>query len=422
MTKKAQKPRREITRRQLSRWQREEKRRRIILALGIFVIIVVLGVVGGGWYINQYQPLHQTVVRVNDTNFDMNYYTRMLEYYGKGQSSDYLNALTDEVVKVIQRNELIRQGAEKLGISVSDELVDKELNSYDPPLSADYRELVRTEMIVNKLLDEYFGPQVPVSTEQRNILAMLLESESQANDVKIKLEGGEDFDKLAGELSLESLSRTENGTLGWRSKDVLAELLATSVPGDYAFSANVGVLSQPVYDAEVIKNVGYWIAKVLEREQNPQEAHIQVILLANEEEALKVKSRLDAGEDFATLAKELSLHESSKENGGDLGWLTPDSMGAALGEFTFNTEIELNTLSGPIRDELAWTKGGYWLLKVIDKDDNKQIEESDRDLLKSKALDEWVSSLWDNPENKVDSYLDDEKKALAIEKVIASSG
>ena len=419
MVKKIGKPKREVTRRQLARWQREEKRQRIIRALGIFTILAVLGVMIGGWYINLYRPLHQTIIRVNDTKFDMNYYVSMLKYYAIGQSSEYAYALTDEVAKVIQRNELIRQGAEKLGISVSDELVNNELKSRNPPVDSDYRDLVRTEMIVKKLLDEHFGPQVPATTEQRNILAMLLESESQAIEVRNRLEVGEDFSTLAGELSLESISSTENGTLGWQSKDVLSELLGTSVPGDYAFSAEVGVLSQPVHDAEVIKNVGYWIVKVLERELDPEEAQIQVILLANEEDALQVKSRLDAGEDFAGLARELSLHEASKENGGDSGWLTSDAMGTALGEFVFNTEIELNTLGGPISDEAAWTKGGYWLLKVIDSDDNREIEEGDRDLLKNKALNEWVSSLWDNPENKVESYLDDEKKELAVERVIA---
>ena len=135
---------------------------------------------------------------------------------------------------------------------------------------------------------------------------------------------------------------------------------------------------------------------------------------------LPTKSRLEAGEDFDTLAEELSQHEWSKEKGGDLDWVTKDMISSAFGEFVFNTELEINTLSEPIRDETAWTKGGYWLLKVIDEDDNKEIGEDDRNFLKAKALDEWVSSLWDNPENEVDSYLDDEKKIWAIEKVIGS--
>jgi len=140
--------------------------------------------------------------------------------------------------------------------------------------------------------------------------------------------------------------------------------------------------------------------------------------LASEGEALQVKIRLEAGEDFGAIAEELSQHETSKEDGGDLGLISKGMASSAFDEFVFNTEIELNTLSEPIRDEMAWTKRGYWLLKVIDEDDNREIEEDDRNFLKAKALDEWVSSLWDKPENEIDSYLDDEKKAWAIEKVI----
>ncbi len=48
-----------------------------------------------------------------------------------------------EAVKAIESDELVRQEAMKLGISVSDEEVDKELKSYNPPLSEDYRDVVR---------------------------------------------------------------------------------------------------------------------------------------------------------------------------------------------------------------------------------------------------------------------------------------
>jgi len=37
-------------------------------------------------------------------------------------------------------------------------------------------------------------------------------------------------------------------------------------------------------------------------------------------------------------------------------------------------------------------------------------------LLKSDALNQWVSALWDDPENEVISYLDDEKKRWAADK------
>jgi len=419
--KKVGKPQREVTRRQLSQWQRQKRRQRIILGSGIFIIFAVLGIVGAGvysqWYIPEYKPLHQTVIRVNDAEFDMNYYIKMLKYYGQGMPIQYMYNLADEVVTIIERNELIRQGALKLGISVSKDAVDEELKSYDLPLSEDYRDVVRMELLASKLRDEYFEQKVPLFAEHRHILAMFLESDSQATEVRASLEAGEDFTKLASQLSLESLSKIGEGDLGWRPKGALTALLNTSIPDEYAFSSEVGVLSQPIYDEAKTKSLGYWIIKVLERNEEPEQAHVQVILLGSEEEAQEVRARLENGEKFADLAQEFSQHDMSKENGGDLGWLTPNMMSSTVDEFVFNTELEL---SQPLRDEIVRTRGGYWLVKVMGIEDNKQIEEDDRELLKAKALNEWVSALWDDPDNKVDSYLDDEKKGWAIWRAIES--
>jgi len=421
LTKKIEKPKREVTKRQLSHWQQQKKRQRITLGIGIFIIIAVLGIVGIGWYIKLYQPLHQTVIRVNDTTFDMNYYIKMLKYYGEGQPSYNIYRLADEVVWIIEQDELARQGAMELGITVSEEEVEKELKSYDPPLSKDYRDVARVRTLKKKLLDEYFEQMVPMFAEQRHILAILLESETQATEVRARLESDEDFGELAGELSLESFSKTKSGDLGWQPKEILADLLTTSIPGDYAFDSDVGVLSQPIYDEMKIKSVGYWLVEVLERKQEPEQAHVRAILLGNEEQAQQVKNRLEAGEDFATLSKEFSQYGVAQENDGDLGWLSPGMGSPVFEELVFDTELELKTLRGPIRDETALTKGGYWLVKALDIDDNKEISDEDRDLLKIKALNEWGSSLWDDPKNEIDdSYLDAEKKEWAIKKAMES--
>jgi parvulin-like peptidyl-prolyl isomerase len=336
---------------------------------------------------------------------------------------------------------------------------------------------------------------------------MLLESESQAAEFKGRIEAGEDFRTLAGELSLESLSKDNNGDLGWQPEGVLTMSLGISMVDEYAFIAEVGVLSQPVCDEQINKDVGYWIAKVLEKEEqarvlgmllgseeeaqrvrdrleagedfgelakefsqdevsgwwspgqagpafddfvfNPEiklgtvsepifddtfatergywllikavkkreRAKVLGILLGSEEEAQGVIGRLEAGEDFGELARKLSQHDESRDAGGSLGWLTRESI-PALDEFVFNPETELGGISEPIRDDTATTKGGYWLIKVIDKDDNRQIENSDRDLLKAEALNKWIEALWNDPENKIENYLDDEKEAWAIEQAM----
>jgi len=412
--KKSEKPHREITKHQLSRWQRQEKRRHIIFGVGVFIIVAVLSIIGVGWYVNQYQPMQQTVLRVNDVEFRFGDFVNMLKSYGAGETATSMYEMTDEVINIIERNELVRQGAMELGISVSDGEVNQELKSFDPPLSKDFKDLVRTEMIIKKLLGEHFEQLVPVSAEQRHILAMLLESESQANEVRDRLEGGEDFADLAGELSLEQLSKTQSGDLGWRPQGALTTLLNTSIPDDYAFNSEVRVLSQPIYDETVRKGVGYWLIEVLDRDQEMETAFVKVILLGTEIEAQEVKARLDGGEDFAVLAEEFSLDYFSSGSGGEVGWVDRVNMTTATEEYVFNSELE--TVSEPIRDEAVRTAGGYWLLKVVEIDDNREISEENRDVLKVRALDEWVSALLDDPDNDIENYLDDEMKWLAVSK------
>ncbi|MDH5696386.1 MAG: peptidylprolyl isomerase [Dehalococcoidia bacterium] len=414
--KKVEKPKREVTKRQLSRWQQQKKRQRIILGSGIAVIVIVLGIVGAGvynkWYIAEYKPLHETVIEVNETKFDMDYYVKMLKYYGEGVSTQYMPLVADEVVSIIGRNELIKQEAMELGISVSNDEVNQSLKNYDPPLSKDYEDVVRTEILVNKLLDEYFELEVPRFAEQRHILAMFLESDSQVNEVSARLEAGEDFAELAGELSLDAICKAQKGDLGWRPEGILTMLLESSILDEHAFGCELGVLSQPIYDETKIKTVGYWLLEVLDRDEAAAEAHVRVILLASEREANDVRTRLDAGEGFATLAKEFSQHDGSRESGGEFVVSSSDTVSETLTEFALNSE--LGVLSQPIRDDAVYTKGGYWLLKVVAVDDNRQIEKENRDLLKGDALNKWVEELRDDPENKVVTYLDDEKKQWAI--------
>ncbi|GAI46650.1 unnamed protein product, partial [marine sediment metagenome] len=109
--------------------------------------------------------------------------------------------------------------------------------------------------------------------------------------------------------------------------------------------------------------VGYWLIEVLDRDEEAEQAQIKVMLLASEQEANEVRARLEAGEDFATLAEEFSQHDESRENGGDFEVLSLDMMSSVFNEFVFDPEVELETLSQPIRDEVADTEGGYWLIK-----------------------------------------------------------
>lgn len=99
-------------------------------------------------------------------------------------------------------------------------------------------------------------------------------------------------------------------------------------------------------------------------EEHPSQftiANVSHILVKTEEEAKKVRSRILAGEDFAKVAREVSIDPSAKENGGNLGNAplsnyVPEFADAAV-------KIPLGQLSDPVK-----TQYGYHVLKVLKRE------------------------------------------------------
>lgn len=414
--KKREKPQRILTPHQISRWEQQKKRQRLILMTGIFVIVSAFAIVIVGWYLGQYKPLRETVIKVNDTEFTMDYYVEMLKLEGFYHQTPDVSYVADSVLQNIPRNELIRQGALELGISVTDEEMKNLLKENDLPDKEVYRDLVRHQLLTERLLDVHFDPQVPLFAEQRRVMAMMLESSPQALDVRSKLVRGDDFSELAEEMSLEPFSRNKGGDFGWVPKTILLDMLPASIV-DVIFEHDVGDLSRPIYDEEADKFVGYWLVKVLERDEEEEEAHVLIMLLGSEGEALRIKSRLEAGAEWGSLAVENSQVKGVEENEGE--WLvSPGEMNPLVDEYVYNPDTEIGVISEPIRDETIITRGGYWLIEVLEEDTDRRIDTAYRNYLKEKALDEWVASVVDDEDNEIVNYLDAEKKSWAIEQAM----
>jgi peptidyl-prolyl cis-trans isomerase C len=115
-----------------------------------------------------------------------------------------------------------------------------------------------------------------------------------------------------------------------------------------------------VYD-EAIKQMG-----------NEQEVRARHILFrvadpndkkSSDEAEAKVKgviARLNKGEDFSTLAKDLTDDPGSKQDGGDLGYFTKEQMVPEFAEVAF--KLDKGQLSDPIKTQFGWH-----VLKVEDK-------------------------------------------------------
>ena len=424
--KNVEKPQRQITKRQASSIKRQKRRQNFIFYGGILIIAVVLVIVFVGLYMGEIRPYHQTVLKVYDREFNAQYLMDTAKYFGRLYPPEsYLTNLSGLVYSspnYILQSELIRRGAEELGITVSNDEVKEYLKEQEDliereiPVNDASVDLARLGFLNERLLEEYFKPQVPATADQVNMMAMFLESESQASAITAEFAASGNFTGLAGEYSLDFYTKEKMGDLGWRSRDFLEYELGTTVPVGYAFDAEIGTLSQPIYD-EISKSIGYWLVNILERQENNQ-AYVEVILLGSVEEADIVFHRLIDGENFGELAREFS-QDDSREQGGDLGWVTPGSRSAVFDEYVFNPEAVDLGVQGPIEDTSITTTGGYWLVQVVDREENRPLEDEEKESLAEQAFSDWVSQLWEDAADEIDqSFLTAEVTQWIVEKLM----
>lgn len=93
------------------------------------------------------------------------------------------------------------------------------------------------------------------------------------------------------------------------------------------------------------------LEKSIEREQDMVWA--RHILVATEEEANAVIERLNNGEDWNTVAAEVSTDSSNKDNGGDLGWFGKGRMVAPFEEAAYAQEVGTYS-AAPVQTDFGW--------------------------------------------------------------------
>ena len=177
-----------------------------------------------------------------------------------------LDTISSSLTQSIVQNELIRQAAQEVGITINDEDIEKTLKDAGRPTTKAYMDIVRAQQLQTRLKDEYFGAQIPVSDNQVHMMAMLVEDESLALEVQAKLMNGDNFTALDEKYAQNYYSKNVNkGDFGWHPASILKDQLGSLIPIDFAFGAEPGTLSPPLTDNVSYKQVGYWLIKVLEK-------------------------------------------------------------------------------------------------------------------------------------------------------------
>ena len=318
-----------------------------------------------------------------------------------GQQLPPRNILRQQVLERLVMQEIQIQRADRLGIKVSDEMVNQALTEVagrnqiqfsDLPAALEaqgidyraYREDVRQEMTLNMLRQRDVYSRIYVSpreieqcvVKRKNSpgddieydLAHILvavpasatpqqaeERVARAQGVYERARRGEDFAQLAISYS-DAGTALEGGALGWRKGDQLPSFAAEAIP-----QLKPGEVTEPLRTPS-----GLHIFKLIETRGAAssalvQQVHARHILLQTnaieDDETVRQKlaqfrARIVQGESFEALASVNSADTGSAAQGGDLGWVGPGTFVPA-----FEQQLDMlaeNEISEPFKTQFGW--------------------------------------------------------------------
>ena len=331
-----------ITKGQLARWQKDQQRQRQIIIIVSIIIAVVIALLIYA-IASETTSDNPTVLTVSgplkDTSFNMNYYVDMLQIYGtlSADPSEIFNE-AKSVLSMMESNEIYRQLATTMNISASEEEIDSHIrNSFATIIDPGTGTSTGTppyEQIAAQLRQSLDRQGVPFERLREVMTAEILRSKIQ-------------------ESIQEELVPSEAEQV--HVQGILIDTSFPVSPGTPADSRS------PSFD----------IPETIDLDETVE----------------TIKSRLNAGETFDTLALEYSRDFTTNQDGGDLGWFPRGVLTPPIEAVAF--VIEPFTLSDPIPSSDEESNTSYWLIRVIDKDEARPIEESHRQILESRAFMEW---------------------------------
>lgn len=168
---------------------------------------------------------------------------------------------------------LIQQAAARMGISISDEQLEarvqetiasgggeekfQEWLAESGITPEEFREQLRAELLTEMVIQQVTG-SVPDKAEQVRARHILLASEQDAQQALRRIQAGEDFAKVAREMSQDDVTRPDGGDLGFFPKGML------SVPLEVE---NAAFALQPGQVSGIVRSpYGFHIIQVLERQ------------------------------------------------------------------------------------------------------------------------------------------------------------
>lgn len=214
---------------------------------------------------------------------------------------------------------------------------------------------------------------------------------------KKQLKAGRSFEELAKRYSEDASTARLGGDLGFIERGSLYPAFEEA-----AFHLKVGEISNVVETP-----IGLHVIKAVEKDENRMRVrHILFSMTTTKEDEKRViqtlqelRQRAQEGEEFSQLAREYSEDESTKEEGGDLGWVQPELL--QIPEFKTAVQgLKEGEISKPFK-----TDYGYHIITLVEREKGRQLSlETDYEQVKANALQrkqqqmlqDWIDELKEN--------------------------
>jgi parvulin-like peptidyl-prolyl isomerase len=349
-----------LTRKQLSKQEREERQRRILYAIVGVTLAAAALVLGYGAYQEYIVKPSSPVAVVNGETITTREYQSMVRY----QQFNLLNQIgllqtqllqldptvEDQqfLVEYVQRQIEQLQGQQtSLPYDVFEDMIDDRLIRQE----ASRRGITVSEQEVQEEIERQFGfvrnPPTPTPTP---ITATLTITATPTPTVPAMT--AEEFEKNYSDY-----------VVAIRNNARLSE------------SAFRDLFVQGLYREKLQEDLAEEVPTTAEQ------VRARHILVETEEEAQQVIERLQAGEDFAALANELSTDTGSE--GGDLGWFPRGQMVAEFEEAAF--ALQPGEISEPVQ-----TSFGYHVIELLERETDRPLEEPMLAQMRAAALSDWL--------------------------------
>jgi foldase protein PrsA len=142
------------------------------------------------------------------------------------------------------------------------------------------------------------------------------------------------------------------------------------------------------------KDIEEYYEKNKKRFAQPERRDLRVVLTKTEAKAEEAKKALEDGDSFKQVAKQYSIDEASKAQGGKLPAITKGQQEKAFDEAIFSADK--GELVGPVKTQFGWYVFEVDKITEASQQTLEQSKETIRNLLRSQgqqeALDEWIKN------------------------------